>query len=73
MVLRTLTLSRNRNPLSYFKRGGEAQATEDLIRILACHHFGPFVCDAIKSAIVTASAVIDFEHRAMEYLTNLLN
>ena len=53
--------------------GGEAQATEDIIRILACHHFGPFVCDAIKSAIVTASAVIDFKHRAMEYLTNLLN
>ena len=53
--------------------GGEAQATEDIIRILACHQFGPFVCDAIKSAIVTASAVIDFEHRAMEYLTNPLN
>lgn len=54
--------------------GGEAQATEDIIiGILACHHFGPFVCDAIKSAIVTASAAIDFKHRAMEYLTILLN
>ena len=36
--------------------GGEAQqATAYIIRILACHHFGPFVCDAIKSAIITAS------------------
>jgi hypothetical protein len=53
--------------------GGEVQATEDIIRILACRHFGALVCDAVDSVIVTASVVIDFKHRAMEYITNLLN
>ena len=44
---------------------GEAQATEDIIKTLGCHHFGPFVCYAIDSVIVTAC-------RVLESLTNLL-
>jgi hypothetical protein len=51
--------------------GGEAQATEDIIKTLGCNHFGPLICDAIETVIITSSAVMGYGHRFLVSLTNL--